>query len=51
MTRFYAVMRAIVILVFKIIFRIKVEGVENIPEKGGLIICCNHISFTDPIFL
>ena len=51
MTRFYAVMRAIVIFIFKIIFRIKVEGVENIPSKGSLIICCNHVSFSDPIFL
>lgn len=51
MSRFYKAMRAIVSFIFKTIFRIKVEGTENIPKKGGFILCCNHLSFTDPIFL
>lgn len=51
MSCFYAVMRAIVAFIFKLFFRVKVEGVQNIPKEGGFIICCNHVSFTDPIFL
>ncbi|WP_053219381.1 lysophospholipid acyltransferase family protein [Virgibacillus senegalensis] len=30
------------------VFRIKVVGAENVPEKGPVIICSNHISNFDP---
>jgi 1-acyl-sn-glycerol-3-phosphate acyltransferase len=29
----------------------KVEGLENIPEKGRVIVACNHISAWDPPFV
>lgn len=34
--------------IFKIL---KKSGVENIPESGGVIIACNHISYYDPPIL
>lgn len=34
-----------------ILFGMKVEGVENIPEEQSLIIASNHLSFWDPILL
>ena len=34
----------------KILFRQKVEGLENLPE-GGAIIASNHLAFLDSIFL
>ncbi|WP_457622923.1 lysophospholipid acyltransferase family protein [Persephonella sp.] len=37
--------------IFKKIFRIKVEGLENIPERGGCIIASNHRSHLDPFVL
>ncbi|KGP72995.1 lysophospholipid acyltransferase family protein [Pontibacillus yanchengensis] len=30
-------------------YRIKVEGKENIPSEGPVIICSNHISNMDPV--
>lgn len=33
------------------LYRIDYRGKENIPKKGGLIVCCNHISFFDPLVL
>ena len=33
---------------YKIVYRIKVEGQENIPKEGALIFCGNHRSFLDP---
>ena len=33
---------------YKIVYRIKVEGQENIPKEGPLIFCGNHRSFLDP---
>lgn len=32
----------------KIYFSSKFEGVENLPQEGGFIIACNHISNLDP---
>jgi acyl-[acyl-carrier-protein]-phospholipid O-acyltransferase/long-chain-fatty-acid--[acyl-carrier-protein] ligase len=29
------------------IYRIRVEGRDNIPEKGGALFVCNHVSFVD----
>jgi acyl-[acyl-carrier-protein]-phospholipid O-acyltransferase/long-chain-fatty-acid--[acyl-carrier-protein] ligase len=31
----------------KSIYRIRVEGRDNIPEKGGALFVCNHVSFVD----
>lgn len=30
-----------------IVYRPKVSGLENIPETGGAVLVCNHISFLD----
>ena len=35
----------------RILFRIEVNGGENIPAEGGAIICANHISNWDPVLL
>lgn len=35
----------------RLIFRIEVKGIENIPQEGGAIICANHISNWDPVLL
>lgn len=37
-------------ILFKTVYRAKVEGVENIPKAGGAIIAPNHMSFFDPPF-
>lgn len=51
MTPLYAVGRAILIPIMKLLFRYKVNGKNNIPEKGGFIVCSNHLSNFDPVFL
>jgi len=32
---------------FSVFFRVEYKGLENVPEEGPLIICCNHISLLD----
>lgn len=48
----YNLLYKLVQLTIKIILRIngslKVYGRENIPEKGGVIVASNHISYLDP---
>lgn len=29
-------------------FRMDIQGQENIPENGGVVMCCNHMSNYDP---
>ncbi|MGB9779383.1 MAG: lysophospholipid acyltransferase family protein [Caldanaerobacter sp.] len=45
---FYYFAKVLVRAIIKVIFRIKVKGIENIPKKGPVIICPNHISLLDP---
>jgi acyl-[acyl-carrier-protein]-phospholipid O-acyltransferase/long-chain-fatty-acid--[acyl-carrier-protein] ligase len=33
------------------VYRIRVEGRENIPERGGALFVCNHMSFVDACLL
>jgi len=35
-------------IIATVIFRVKIIGTENIPEKGGFILASNHISYYDP---
>ena len=31
------------------VLRVHVSGIENLPAEGGMIVCSNHISLTDPV--
>lgn len=44
----YSFLRILILVVFKILFRLKVSGQENIPKNGAAIIAANHISLLDP---
>ncbi len=30
-------------------YRLKVEGVENVPKEGGALLVCNHVSYIDAV--
>lgn len=47
----YTILRPFAILLLKIVFRIKVFGKKNIPQKGGFILASNHKSYLDPVVL
>jgi acyl-[acyl-carrier-protein]-phospholipid O-acyltransferase/long-chain-fatty-acid--[acyl-carrier-protein] ligase len=42
-----SLIRLLLWLLTKTIYRIRVEGRDNIPEKGGALFVCNHVSFVD----
>jgi len=48
---FYSVIRTVGWLLLKIFWRMEVIGIENVPERGGVIIASNHVSYLDPIVL
>ena len=39
------------LIIFKLFFRLKVTGQQNIPQDGPFIIVANHSSLLDPIIL
>lgn len=44
----YDLMKLMIPIFLKSLFRCRVSGVENIPEEGGVIIASNHLSNWDP---
>ena len=44
-------MRFIVWLLSHTMYRVTHRGLESIPEKGGAIIVCNHVSYVDALLL
>lgn len=45
---FYAIVKFIGLNLFRIFLRLEIEGQENIPKEGPLMLACNHISLLDP---
>ncbi len=48
--KLYSFIRFLVVLPIRLIFRLKIEGRENIPDEAFLV-CANHISAVDPLLL
>ncbi|HHU63211.1 MAG TPA: 1-acyl-sn-glycerol-3-phosphate acyltransferase [Clostridiales bacterium] len=48
---FYSICKVIVKAIFNFLFRIKVHGLENVPETGKCILYSNHISLLDPLMI
>jgi acyl-[acyl-carrier-protein]-phospholipid O-acyltransferase/long-chain-fatty-acid--[acyl-carrier-protein] ligase len=42
-----SLVRLLLWLATKTIYRLRVEGRDHIPEKGGALFVCNHVSFVD----
>jgi acyl-[acyl-carrier-protein]-phospholipid O-acyltransferase/long-chain-fatty-acid--[acyl-carrier-protein] ligase len=38
-------------LLLRVFYRVRVVGRENIPETGGALLVCNHLSYADPFFV
>lgn len=45
---FYTISRNVVKVLLKLVYKIEVNGIENIPTEGSLITCSNHINLLDP---
>jgi 1-acyl-sn-glycerol-3-phosphate acyltransferase len=39
--------RFLCVIVARCIYRVKIKGIENIPDEGAAVLVCNHLSFVD----
>lgn len=49
--RTYKIIREIIRPICYILMPRKYHNLENIPQNGPLIVCANHISYLDPVFI
>lgn len=47
----YDIAKFLLGIVFKLLYKFEVNGIENVPKEGSLIICSNHSNNLDPIVL
>ena len=47
----YVVVRAVLGLLFRIVWRPEIEGAEHVPAGGAVIVASNHLSFIDSIVI
>ena len=46
-----SLVRLLIWFLINTIYRVRVEGAENIPRKGGALLVCNHLSQVDALLL
>ena len=45
---FRAAARPVFRILFRILSRVEIEGLANVPKRGGYLVACNHISIYEP---
>ncbi len=48
---FYLLVGALALPFFRLLYRLRAEGVDNLPEAGGFVLAANHTSNLDPFVL
>lgn len=46
---FYGFARALLRVLYRLLFRLEAKGLEHIPPDGPVVLCANHVSYFDPI--
>ncbi len=46
-----SLLRLLLVLLTNTIYRIRIQGRDNIPDKGGVLFVCNHLSYVDALLL
>ncbi len=47
----YWLLKAALTPVLRVLYRLEVDGADNVPSRGPVILASNHISFCDSVFL
>ena len=46
-----ALFRSMVLILTRLVYRLKISGVEKVPETGGVLLIANHMSYADPVMI
>ena len=46
---FYAFVKAVMSVMFAVVYPLRMVGAENLPKSGAAILCGNHMSLLDPL--
>src|SRR6266496_1421808 len=46
-----SLLRLVLWMLTRTLYRVRVDGRDHIPEKGGALFVCNHVSFVDALLL
>lgn len=44
----YRFCRSVLRVLYKLLYRFEVSGLEHIPKEGGVLLCSNHLTLLDP---
>lgn len=47
----FSVLKSIAKLIIPLLINFKINGSENVPKTGGILIVCNHLSVGDPVLM
>ncbi|MHB1987922.1 MAG: lysophospholipid acyltransferase family protein [Acidimicrobiales bacterium] len=47
----YGMTKALLLPLFRLLFRIRVSGIDNVPRQGPVILASNHQAFCDSLFI
>jgi 1-acyl-sn-glycerol-3-phosphate acyltransferase len=47
----YFFLQTALLILIRILYRLRVVGIENMPKEGGVLLVCNHVSYVDVIIL
>ena len=48
---FYGGVQTLCLLFVRFFYRVRVQGAANLPDTGGVLIVCNHVSYLDPVLI
>lgn len=48
---FEDLLRSVFHMFLRIFYRIEIRGMQNFPEREGVLIVSNHLSYADPVFI
>jgi 1-acyl-sn-glycerol-3-phosphate acyltransferase len=47
----FSVLRTFLLLLFRLLFRLRIDGLNNIPREGGVLVVSNHLHNADPVMI
>jgi len=47
----YRTLKFLAKIIFRVLYRTEVHGIEKVPKTGRILVCANHISYVDPVVI